>query len=855
MDAKDTKTTELDATQQPVVPADATTVLDDTDDGKTADNDDFSTKPVSLALSEGITIDPNQAGVTTSDPSVSTDGTASKPPKPLLPRSATPLKIQIPAVITTPTSGSSSSPTSSPQPTVATKESEPKDYTNLLFENFSARFEQLTAMVQGSYEGVNYDLKNMDRRFQEQMDELHAKQEAANEQAFHDNVRRERFEQEALARQNAANAERPNTRDGYAASQPFSYDRSHTSVFPPPPQMGFPPPVATHRTTFTEVRNEIGDLSHQMSIAQGNRLPPTPQRPTPTQFADHYSPTQTANNSASQNGNGTMYSSYNSSRFRTNRTPSQSRERIGQSFRRDATTHDHFTARSIRQIDEREQMLGTPDAPYSYAGANGERGPRDPHYGTISAATHQHIRNLNPSSNLIHALKSSKILTKATVAFSPWSEYWDGVFNSCYLVCLTFIDPRHAPITREEWEEMDREEECTHARQQTSRLLLSGNTPSPSRTDPVLTLNGVFLGVLDVYQVLLPTLVNGMKATLDKSALAHIRDEDFCDRISLRLMYFNACLVFLAPLSDARQNALSDFMTATVYKLNMSPGEFLDKTILKAKKVDKLFQMKQISDSMLWTVAFKALRETAGFIYDGCVDQFRRKEGYLDQDPNMLKEIFQVMDTKYKEQKRSADQPYAMVVHDGTMSSTDDSSVYHAYIAQFAGRGQNGTKGGGRFHKTPNSANPIAKPDLPCFAMQRNGKCDYPNCKYSHDPSVIAKAPPPPEKGSFIAMLLDDATEKSVAYTELVAALAQTQKTLSKTKKSFKRFKVKTANKPKKIAPGTSSTYQSAIANQANALIPVSPDGNSTAQLTLITSDASDSNATADDDDSSEDQD
>ena len=163
-------------------------------------------------------------------------------------------------------------------------------------------------------------------------------------------------------------------------------------------------------------------------------------------------------------------------------------------------------------------------------------------------------------------------------------------------------------------------------------------------------------------------------------------------------------------------------------------------------------------------------------------------------------------------------------------------------------------RSGGRFNKTPNSANPIAKPDLPCFAMQRNGKCDYPNCKYSHDPSVIAKAPPPPEKGSFIAMLLDDATEKSVAYTELVAALAQTQKTLSKTKKSFKRFKVKTANKPKKIAPGTSSTYQSAIANQANALVPVSPDGNSTAQLTLITSDASDSNDTADDDDSSESQ-
>ena len=172
-------------------------------------------------------------------------------------------------------------------------------------------------MVQGSYEGVNYDLKNMDRRFQEQMDELHAKQEAINEQAFHDNARRERFEQEALARQNAANTERTNTRDGYTASQPFSYDRSHTSVFPSPPQVGFPPPVATHQSTFTEVRNDIDDLSHQLEMARRNLLPPTPQRPTSTQFTDHYSPLQTANNSVSQNMNSTTYSTYNSSRFRT----------------------------------------------------------------------------------------------------------------------------------------------------------------------------------------------------------------------------------------------------------------------------------------------------------------------------------------------------------------------------------------------------------------------------------------------------------------------------------------------------------------------------------------------------------
>jgi hypothetical protein len=105
---------------------------------------------------------------------------------------------------------------------------------------------------------------------------------------------------------------------------------------------------------------------------------------------------------------------------------------------------------------------------------------------------------------------------------------------------------------------------------------------------------------------------------------------------------------------------------------------------------------------------------------------------------------------------------------------------------------------------------------------------------------------------------LDDATEKSVAYSELVAALAHAKKTIISNKKSFRRFKAnikaKTANKLKKIAPGTSSTYQSVVGNQANALVPVSPDGNSTAQLTLITSDASDSDNTADDDDSSESQ-
>ena len=109
-------------------------------------------------------------------------------------------------------------------------------------------------------------------------------------------------------------------------------------------------------------------------------------------------------------------------------------------------------------------------------------------------------------------------------------------------------------------------------------------------------------------------------------------------------------------------------------------------------------------------------------------------------------------------------------------------------------------------------------------------------------------------------MLLDDATEKSAAYTELVAALAHAKRTINSNNKTFKRFKKKVAaadkSKTKKTVPGT--PYQSVVGNQANALVPVSPDGNSNAQLTLelVASDASDSDSTAgtDDDASSESQ-
>ena len=242
------------------------------------------------------------------------------------------------------------------------------------------------------------------------------------------------------------------------------------------------------------------------------------------------------------------------------------------------------------------------------------------------------------------------------------------------------------------------------------------------RHDSVLTLNGILLGVIDVFPAIQSILVNGMKDSLEKGALAHIRDEDQCDLVSLRTMYFGAHMIFLSPLGDARRTALANFMTNTVYKINQSPVEFLDKTILKAKEVDKLFQSKQVTDGTLWTIVFEALEKTVGDYYNACVDRFRLEPGFDNQSRETLRGIFLVMDTKYKEKKRSADQPYAMVVHDGTMSPTDEFSVYRAYVAHFAGKGPSAAKGGGRFNKTPNSANPIAKQDLPCFAFQRNGK-------------------------------------------------------------------------------------------------------------------------------------
>ena len=449
-----------------------------------------------------------------------------------------------------------------------------------------------------------------------------------------------------------------------------------------------------------------------------------------------------------------------------------------------------------------------------------------PQYGMSRMVEHA-IRSLDPSSNLQFSLKKLVTLSKVATTYRPWCNYWKGAFNTCYLNCLVYIDPRHTPGTRADWEAMDNDQETAEARRTTVQLLQGGATPNPTRDDSVLQLNGIFLGVIDVFPKISPLLVNGMRDSLEEGSLVHIRDEDQNDTISLRTMYFGAHMQFLSPLNDARESALMDLISNTKYKLNMSPLEFLDKTLIRAKKVDTLFQSRQVTDSQLWTIVFRALKETAGSMYYGCIDRFRTDPGYSENTPETLREIFQVMDTKYKEAKRSADEPYAMIAHDGGTSFDDETLSYQSFVyksmeaANFAGGGHNGAKNAVQ-RRSKTSQNTGEKKDMPCYAFQRNGKCDYPNCKYSHDPRVIANAPPPPEKGTFIAMLLDDAAEKSVAYTELAAALIKAKRDVKK----LSRFKKKVM-KPK--SEGTSSTYQSVVKGdaKAHALVPYVPDGSS----------------------------
>ena len=87
-------------------------------------------------------------------------------------------------------------------------------------------------------------------------------------------------------------------------------------------------------------------------------------------------------------------------------------------------------------------------------------------------------------------------------------------------------------------------------------------------------------------------------------------------------------------------------------------------------------------------------------------------------------------------------------------------------------------------------------------------------------------------------MLLDDAVEKSVAYSELAAALVKAKRDVKK----LSRFKKKVM---KSKTEGSGSTYQSVVKGdaKAHALVPFVPDGSSsspTIQQILTDDDESD---------------
>ena len=741
------------------------------------------------------------------------------------------------------------------------------------------RAQRATASAGGLSGDLSYAITaNMTNMLERALSQMTMRMDQNNElmeQRFAAQVRELRQHQDhtfdAITSNHRTNVNNPSDRNTYRPDA----DRDLTTNMeriPPPPLHGTPPPVVRVDRNHNDLRNEIAEMEHHLHHL--NQRPPAPRRPIDhlslfehttdrrperplfeTSYDDQRSHSSTTHQTPSnQRFHGTSSGQHsqspaaattnvnrqilNSSQYPLQQPAFSARQSAGQSFRLDGRApngHQNYNQRvdALLRDHERSAFVNgydpsdvTPEDERS-----GLRGQIPAQYGMSRAVEHA-IRSLNPCQSLHASLRNPVKLGKPRTTYQPWCSYWNNAFNTCYLNCLVYIDPRHAPTQRDEWARMDREAETIAARRATVQLLQSGTTPNPTRDDSVLQLTGILLGVVDVFPQLSPILVNGMRESLEEGSLAHIRDEDQSDVTSLRTMYFGAHMQFLSPLNDARESALLDFMTNTKYKMNMSPLEFLDKTLLKAKEVDKLYQSKQITDSQVWTIVLRAVRETVASLYDGCIDRFRTDPGYSENRPETLREIFQVMDTKYKEQKRSADEPYAMVVHDNE-TPLDETSSYLFYVgrsmeaANFAGNGHKGAKNAGQRRKTSKlpssltSQNAGEKKDLPCFAFQRNGSCDYPNCKYSHDPLVIAKAPPPPEKGTFIGMLLDDAAEKSAAYTELAAALVKAKKDV----KRLNKFK-------KKVMKGksgeTGSTYQSVIKGgaKANALVPYVPDGN-----------------------------
>ena len=648
----------------------------------------------------------------------------------------------------------------------------------------------------------------------------------------------------------------------YDTHDPPRPPRTTNSHLPLPPSTGGPPPLPSSERVpyiFDEqpppdrLRDQIAEMQHSLNAGRSNRpsddgargmfdnfvrqfsgdrfLPPAPSGPrSSTLRLDPRSEPFTPRGHYGQhppsglpqfNQNATMNNSIGSATV-TSRTSNYfgydrpTRQFAGQSFmgRPDDVDHDEsFLRRTMRAIDEREATLGANESLEQ------------------ARARSENLRRLNPIPTLIATGKGMKTLTKTLTTFNPWKDWWELMFKSCYLDCITMMERRLSPDSREGWMELDNSQQSRMTRRITYQsLAYHGTLPSCSKVhDTFAELNGVFLGVIDAFPTLVLNLLTFMSSSIDIVTMNHISEHKFSDSLSLRVVYFKALMVHTDPVNDARTTALHDFMQNTKYETSMSPKEFLDKTIITADKVDALFDTIQISDGILWTVVLLAIKKTTDTEYDPIVDLYRREPGFSRQDRNVLVDMFKQMDNKYKEKKKSNKSQHAMVAYDGGGGAFE--AARYADGDRSDKRRSRSRKNDRKGHDRHNGERKPAS-ELPCFEMQKTGKCHYNNCKFSHDKQVLQSTP------------LPSPTEKNMAF--MANQIVEVHQALAAMKATNKKFKAKARNFKKQLkeAKKVTSTFQKATGtDKANAAVDQN-DGSDTTlpQVTLdaIASDESD---------------
>ena len=458
-------------------------------------------------------------------------------------------------------------------------------------------------------------------------------------------------------------------------------------------------------------------------------------------------------------------------------------------------------------------------------------------------ARSENLRRLNPVTTLTGMVKGIKTLTKTFTTFSPWKIWWEQMFKSCHLECITMMERRLSPNTREGWQELDQSEQSKRTRRLTYRsLAYEGVPPTCSKIhDTFAELNGVFLGVTDAFPTLMLTLLTYMGSSIDVISMSHISTYDIADHTSLRLMYFKALMVHTDPVSDARTTAINNLLQNTKYATTMSPLEFLENTIIEAKKVNALFDTAQITDGILWTVTVNAILGATDQEYDSVIDTFRREPGYATQDRNVLYYMFTQMDNKYREKKKSNKSQYAMLAHDNA-----DFEVIR--YADGDKRGSGGSRSRRHGGDRPRDGNRKSPSELPCFQMQRDGKCTYNNCKFSHSKSLLASAPPPPPPTeNNMAFMVDQLVEVQQAFAAMSARNKSNKSKAKNWKKKYnnsKKSQPSDSKKLKRLTFAPPDSFQKVTGkDKANVAIDDSddPDASSVTLQEIVTSDESDS--------------